>query len=93
MFEDVAKGALRADDYTPEFFKQTSAELLVSQQALESFGPLVSLTLVDRSEEGGKRSCRYRAEFAKTTLLQHFVFDDRNKLADSQTEDVREEMP
>ncbi len=89
MFQDVINGTVRADDYTPEFFQQVSAELLVTQQATRSFGRLVSLTLVDRSEEGGKRSYRYRVEFEKTTLLQHLVFDNRNKLIASETEDVR----
>ena len=61
----------------------------MTQRALKSSGRLVALTLVDRGQEGGKRSYRYRVEYEKTTLLQHFVFDDHNKLADSQTEDVR----
>jgi hypothetical protein len=47
------------------------------------------LNVVDRSEEGGKRTYRYRLEFKRATILQQIVFDEQGKLASSQTEDIR----
>jgi hypothetical protein len=44
---------------------------------------------VDRSGEGNLRYYRYRVEFAKSTLLQRLVFDERNKLVAARTEDAR----
>jgi hypothetical protein len=45
--------------------------------------------LVDRSEEGARRSYRCRIEFEKNTVLQRFTLDEQNKLASAQTEAVR----
>ena len=59
------------------------------QAAVKSLGRFVSLTLVDRSEEGGKRTYRYEVEFEKNTLLLCFVFDKQSQLAAIETEDSR----
>jgi C-terminal processing protease CtpA/Prc len=44
------------------------------------------MTLVDRSDENGRRSYRYRLEFTNAIVLQHFVLDGQNKLAASKSE-------
>jgi hypothetical protein len=61
----------------------------LSQATIKSLGRFVSLTLVDRSEEGGKRSYRYRLEFENNMLLQKFIFDKQNKVAWCRTGDIR----
>jgi predicted metalloprotease with PDZ domain len=43
---------------------------------------------VDRSDEKGRRSYRYRLEFANATVLQHFVLNGQDKLAASGSEAV-----
>lgn len=89
MLQDVLDGTMRADDFTAELWKEESPKQKETQETVKSFGRFVSLTLVDRSEEGGKRSYRYRVEFEKNTLLQQLVFDEQNKLAATRTEDIR----
>jgi hypothetical protein len=89
MLQDVIDGTIRLDDFTADLWKEAAPGLKEAQAQIKSFGRFVSLTLVDRSEEAGKRSYRYRVEFEKNTILQRFVFDEQNKLAASQTEDIR----
>ena len=89
MLQDVLDGTPLADDYTAEAWKSTLANQPVTQAVVKTFGKFVSLTLVDRSAAGGKRSYRYRVEFEKSTALQHIVFDEQNKIAFSDTEEIR----
>ncbi len=89
MLQDALDGTLHEDDYSAELFQEASAQRKLTQETLKTLGPFVSLTLVDRSEEGGKRSYRYRMEFERNTILQHLVFNERNKLMASETEDVK----
>ena len=89
LLQELLDGTLKADDFTAEAWNYAAPGLKDTQAQVKALGKLVSVTLVDRSEEGGKRSYRYRMEFEKNTLLQRVVFDEQNKLASSQTEDVR----
>jgi hypothetical protein len=89
MLRDALAGKPRAEDYTAELWKEVSPQKAETQATLQAFGPLATLTLVDRSEADGRRSYRYRMEFEKNTLLQHLVFDEQNKLAVGTTEDIR----
>ena len=89
MLQDALEGKARAEDYTAELWKEVAPKQVETQDAIKSFGPLIALTLVERSETNGKRSYRYRLEFEKNTLLQHLVFDEQNKLAVGTTEDIR----
>lgn len=89
MLQDAIDGTVHLEDFTAELWKEAAPGLKEAQAQIKSFGRFVSLTLVDRSEETGKRSYRYRMEFEKNTILQRFVFDEQNKLAASQTEDIR----
>jgi len=89
MLRDALEGRSRAEDYTAKLWKEVSQTQAETQATLKSFGPLIALTLVDRSEAGGKRSYRYRLEFEKNTLLQYLVFDEQNKLAVGTTEEIK----
>ena len=89
MFQNVLDGTMRADNFTAELWNEESPKQKETRETVKSFGRLVSLVLVDRSEDGGKRSYRYRLEFEKNTLLQHLVFDQQNRLAAGTTEDIR----
>jgi hypothetical protein len=90
MTQDVRDGTLHRDDFTDDAWKEVAPTLKEAQADLKSFGALVSMAPVDRSEEGGKRTYRYRMEFEKTLLVQRFVFDEHNKLVSSETEDIRQ---
>jgi hypothetical protein len=86
---DILDNTMRADDYTAESWKEISTNRKHSQAIIKSLGRLISLTLVDRSEESGKRCYRYRVEFEKNTVLQRFVFDEQNKIISCPAEDIR----
>ena len=89
LWQDFLEDTMHADDYTAETWKEVSTNRKLGQATIKSLGRFVSLTLVDRSEAGGKRSYRYRLEFENNRLLQKFIFDEQNKLAACQTEDIR----
>ncbi|HTL57202.1 MAG TPA: hypothetical protein VL361_16080 [Candidatus Limnocylindrales bacterium] len=89
MLQDSMAGNFHPEDYTPEAWKEQSANLKQTQAALQSFGRYVSLTLVDRREEDGNRTYRYRMEFEKATLLQQFVLDKEGKVVSGRAEEIR----
>jgi hypothetical protein len=89
VLQDIIDDTMRADDYTTESWKEVSANRKLSQPTIKSLGRLVSLTLVDRNEESGTRSYRYRVKFENNTVLQRFLFDDRNKIISCPAEDIR----
>jgi hypothetical protein len=86
MTQDARNGTMQADDFTTEAWKKALPMQKEIQANTKLLGDLVSLTLVDRGEVDGQRSYRYRAEFAKATLLVHYVFDGQNKLVSGATE-------
>jgi hypothetical protein len=89
MWQDILNGKMHADDYTTEAWKEASISVKLGGAIIKSLGGLKSLTLVDRNDEGKKRTYRYRVEFEKNTLLQRFVFDEKNKVVACPTEDIR----
>jgi len=88
MIQDVTDGKLREDDFAAELWQREFPNQKNTQAAVRSFGGFVSMSLVDRSDEGGNRCYRYRVEFNNALLLQKFVFDQQNKLTASDTEDL-----
>ena len=89
VFQSALDGTMRADAFTAERWKHEAPRQKQTQETLRTFGRLVSLTLVDHSTEGGKRSYRYRMEFEHCTVLQYMVLDAQNKIAESHGEDIR----
>ena len=89
MVQDAIDGTWHAEYFTEALWKQESPNFKETQGVIKTFGPLVSLALVDRSEEGANRSYRYRVAFEKNTVLQQFVFDGQNKLTASRTEEIQ----
>ncbi len=88
MLQNALEANLHAEDFTAELWKQESPRQQETQTVLKAFGLIVSTTLVDRQVDGSNRTYRYRFEFEKNTLLQRFTFDEQNKLAASNTEEI-----
>jgi hypothetical protein len=86
MAQDARNGTMQEDAFTTEAWKKALPMQKEIQANTKLLGDLVSLTLVDRGEVDGQRSYRYRAKFAKATLLVHYVFDGQNKLVSGATE-------
>ena len=89
LWQDILNDTMRPDDYTAESWKEISDSIKMGQATISSFGKLVSLTLVDRSDENGNRCYGYRVEFEKNTVLQRFVFDAHNKVISCPAEDIK----
>lgn len=89
LLQSYRDGTARADDFTEDFWKIEGPRLTQVQEDMKALGQLVSLSLVDRGQDGGNRSYRYRMEFQQHTLLEHLVFDEKGKLALGRTEDIR----
>ena len=53
-----------------------------------AWGPARSVTLVERTMEDDRRSCRYRVELQDAICIVHVVFDAQNKVTAWQVEDV-----
>lgn len=88
IIQDAMEGAMHADDFTAEEWKQELPVQKEVQHILKTFGNLISLQLVDRSEKNGKRSYHYRVEFENAVMLQHFALDGQNKVAFARGEDI-----
>jgi hypothetical protein len=89
VLQDILDDTMRANDYTAESWKEVSDNRKLSEPTIKALGRLVSLTLVDRNEEGGKRCYRYRVKFENNTVLQQFLFDEQNKIISCPAEDIR----
>jgi hypothetical protein len=90
MLRDINRGTPKVEDFSSEFWKSDVAPFLADARArLERLGGLVSLTLVDREDNKGLRSYRYRAEFANGTALLHLVLDTQNKVTLFSGEDLQ----
>lgn len=82
-------GRLRAADFTTAVWAELSPWQRQMQLDEAGFsGPVLSLTLVERSTEAGGRSYRYRVQYKFGTILLHVVFDERNKITVWKVEDV-----
>ena len=95
VMQDWLDGTAQAEDYTAPAWKR----LLSKQKDIQTFttrvGDIVSLTLVERSNGvfGWRRSYSYRVEFTHATVLVHFVFGGRNKLASGYMKAVKWKAP
>jgi hypothetical protein len=80
LFKEAADGSLRKDEFSPALWAVVSVQINDIKDAARGLGAVRTVTLVDRTTDGGKRSYRYRVECEKDTTLFHFVFDEQNKL-------------
>jgi D-alanyl-D-alanine carboxypeptidase len=82
------RGKLSAADFTPAMWAELSPWRKQIQEDGKTFGPALSLVLVDRTTEAGRQSYRYRVQYKFGTILLHVVIDDQNKIAVWKVEDV-----
>lgn len=94
MMQDLIDGTEHPDDYTASAWKVLLAKQKDIQAFTKVFGDIVSLTLVEHSSVfGWRRSYSYRVEFTQGTMLVHFVFHGRNKLASGHMKAVEWKEP
>jgi hypothetical protein len=86
-------GSLRAEDLTPELWKELSPQLDKIHDELNQLGALREITRVETRPTDRPRSYRYRVDFQNAVVLQCFVFDEQNRIASIQSEDVEQRPP
>lgn len=82
------RGKLSATDFTPAVLAELSPWRKQMQAVRKTFGPALSLFLVERTNEPTGRSYRYRIQYKFGTILLRVVFDEQNKIAVWKVEDV-----
>lgn len=92
LIQGMCEGTLHNDDFSAELWKNELPDQKKTQEIMRSFGDFVSMSLVDCSDEDGKRLYRYRLKFKKAILLQNFAFDQQHKLTASDMEDLELKM-
>jgi len=95
VMQDWIDGTAHAEDYTASAWKRLLSKQKDIQTLTERVGDIVSLTLVERRGGvfGWRRSYSYRLEFTKATMLAHFVFHGRNKLASGRVDVLEWKAP
>jgi hypothetical protein len=94
MMLDLIDGTEHPNDYTASAWKLLLSKQMDIHAFTKVFGDIVSLTLVERSSVfGWRRTYSYRVEFTQGTMLVHFVFHGRNKLAYGRMEPVEWKEP
>lgn len=78
---DAMGGNMRPEDYNTELWGEFSSAQKEIQADLKRYGNFVSIALVERRIEKGKRCYLYRVEFNKLTCLMRYVLDEQNKIA------------
>ena len=86
MFQDARAGKMKAGDYNPAFWTRIEPKAGEVQKELEALGEFVGLKLVARGEEKGQHSYRYKVEFTKAWVLQHYLLDEEGRVALGETE-------
>lgn len=85
---DAARGAMREEDYTADFWRQIAVAPKDMQAALGRLGELGTMTLVGRTEKNGLRSFRYVLDFSNARVLQRYDLGDNDKISGIRTEFV-----
>ena len=88
IFQDARGGTIRPNDYTAELWRELSPKQQEFRTDLKRLGGLVSMTLIARWDENGRRNYRYRSDFANAAVLQHFILDTQNRVALIQSDSI-----
>ena len=82
VLRKIQDGTIAPDAFTPEMWQGFyPAGAKGFQDALKSFGPLRSLTLMGREAKGDLRSYRYRATFGETVLMIDFTLTRGDRIS------------
>lgn len=81
VFQQVVDGTLEASLFAPEAWAEISRSAASGREFLQSLGPLNSIELMERAEQGGKRSYRYRLTFKDSILSYTAVLTSEGKIA------------
>ncbi len=93
MILGAMAGDMRSDDYAPELWAQLAPARAAIQADLQRSGALLSLSLIDRQVEGGRRSYRYLLDFEKARAVERFVLDEQGRAALIESEDSEPKAP
>ncbi len=78
---DIRGATMRESDYTPELWQKLGPAQKQIQEEMKALGHFQSLTLVGRTTDGPLRSYLYLLDFSDARVLQRYVLDPDNKVA------------
>lgn len=81
LIRDAMAGAMKSEDYAPEFWAQIEPNRLSIQADLKVFGALASARLVEKGTWQGFQNHGYKLEFKNAIVLQDFRLDPTGKVA------------
>jgi CubicO group peptidase (beta-lactamase class C family) len=82
VYEQAAQGKLDAARFTPELAQIGETQLKQGlKEFLQNLGPLQSIALVERKDEGENRLYRYRLAYKDTSLLTLCTLNKEGKIA------------
>jgi hypothetical protein len=88
IMERAGLGKSQMADFTVAEWAEWKPWQKQAQLDRTAYGPALSLVLVERKEENGNRSYRYRVQYKFGTILLHAIIDDQNKITRWTVEDV-----
>ncbi len=80
-------GTSRGVDFTSAEWAEWAPWQKQMQESSKATGPVLSLDLVERTPQSGKRSYRYRVQYKPGTVLFHIIVDEQNRVASWTIED------
>lgn len=82
LLQQVADGRADPERFTPELRAELFPDRIKEgQEFFKEVGPLQSIALLERKEEGDRRSYLYRARFKDTTVLLSLLLTREEKIA------------
>jgi D-alanyl-D-alanine carboxypeptidase len=82
LVRKIAEGRLEPEPFTPELRAELFPDRVKRGESIfKSLGALQAIALVQRREEGEKRSYRYRLTFKDQTLLFDYAVNKEDKIA------------
>ncbi len=89
VLQAATDGNISADDYTAEMWQQLSPKQQELESEFKRLGRLISMVVVGRWNEDGHRNYRYVTTFEHAIVLQHYILDERNRIALLQSDDMQ----
>jgi hypothetical protein len=80
IIQDAAAGSMRPASYTAELWEKLSPMQKDIQGDMQRLGAVISLSLVERREESGRRSYLYLVDFEKARVLGRYGLDEQDRV-------------
>ncbi len=84
----AAQGKMESADFTIELWRELAPQQAAIREELKKLGNLISMKRAEAKSGDRKGTFRYRIDFANATTMYTFVFDEGQRIASIETEDI-----